>query len=302
VRSTMANGADGACTPLDNFTNDQLKERSRKARHLYSCLENASGETCSPYELHVTPAVLSYLDLVAKEADLEFALRDQPNQLRRLNEEFSAFKNSRPRFSPDAPASFLPVLNATTTFQDEIRRTKDIATEAPKLLEEIRTKLAALSSQEINSYMGILKVSDFDPLRPPLPHLKPEVAKARLDQFYITVTNWHNRQPKTKRGIAFSTDSLMELAIECDRNRFTPDLQYLPESVWGPIDKWNHMRAGEPVLKFKDLIERFQEKEVPAPDVWVKDEASEDVRDLQPFQDFVSSTAKRLTRKQKRGQ
>lgn len=241
----MADGADGACTPLDDFTNDQLKERSRKARHLHSCLENASDETCSPYELHVLPAVLSYLDLVAEEADLEFALRNQPNQSRRLNEEFTAFKKSRPRFSPNDPTSFLPILNATVRFQDEIRRTRDIATEAPKLLEEIRTKLDSISSQEVNSCMDVLGVSATDPLRPPMPHLQTEVAKSKLNQFYITLTIWHKRQPKTKRGIAFSTDSLMDLADECDRNQFKPNSQYIPDSVWIPIDKWNHMRAGD---------------------------------------------------------
>jgi hypothetical protein len=95
----MDDGTNGAGTPFDNFTNDELIARSCKARDLYSRLEDAlSCAILPPYELHVIPGVLIYLDPIAQEviaANIK-ALIEQLEQVR--SETLTAYLSAMFRF------------------------------------------------------------------------------------------------------------------------------------------------------------------------------------------------------------
>ena len=295
MRSTMANGADGACTPLDDFTDDQVAVRGRKARDLRNRLDDTPEETWSAYQSHILPEVLGYLDRIAQEAEFELTLRDQPFKLSRLHQEFSTHKKSE--VSPiDDPGMKLFMIKGVYIL-DEIKRTEAIPTEVPKSLAEIRTKLAAISSQEINSYMDSLGVHKLDPLRPPHPAsandeicVQPKQA-ARDHDFRVFVGDWRNKQQSP-----ISDDKLLELANQCDDEGFPPIPPFINKTIYKQIKKWNDTYPEKEIKKFVHLIVHFRKME-PDGSKRPPRKRNEPVFDLQPFRSFLSYTAKRLSRK-----
>lgn len=257
MRSTMADGADGAATPLDNLTNDQLTQRSLAARGLHSCLEDKTPETWTAYQSYVLPKVKNYLDLIAQEADLTFEVRNSQDALAGLRNQQSVLVN--------APPSGKKYWDERLDLKLAIHHKELRIVGAPKALEAIRTKLAAISAQEINSHMSALEVPEGDPLRPPMRNLPPASAERtdskrlppRAQEFRdVIAKEWKKRRKGLGRKRT-SVDAMKAIAKACDDRKVKPISPFIEPALEEQIHKWNVTHDQLRRIKtFQDIVKQ----------------------------------------------
>lgn len=263
MRSTMADGADGARTPLDDFTLTQLNERFRKATDLHSRIKCQPPDTCSAYQSHVTPDVLRYLDLIAREARLQFLLLNRDDELVSNRNRLLAIEPS-----PSAGLDLRSYFDEFESTRDDVERVQEFLFKIPESLERIRIELAAISAREINSYMNALGVSEDDPLRPHLPNASPTRAEPtdskrlspKAQEFRELVAKEWRKQRKGLRGKRTPPTVTLAIAQELDKPRkFKPVTPYIELTLENQIKIWNATYPERKIITFEDMVNRSTE-------------------------------------------
>jgi hypothetical protein len=283
----MADGANGARTPLDDFTLDQLKGRFRKATDLHSRMKCQSSETCSAYQSHVIPDVLRYLDLTAQEAKLEFLLRNRDNEMMWQRNRLLAIEPST-----STGLDLRSYFDEFESTRADVEHVRSFLFQIPKSLEKIRIELAAISAQEINSHMDALGVSEGDPLRPPLRSQSPTRAELtdskrlspKVQEFRELVAREWKKRRKGLGGKRTPVPAIRAIARECDENKFKPVPPFIEPTLERQIHKWNTAFPKRKIVTFEDMVERSIE---PQPRF-----------KLGVFRKFLGNTASSFTQKQ----
>jgi hypothetical protein len=288
----MANGADGACAPLDNFTDDQLLARLGKARDLRQRFIDQSPEACSPYEQHAAHEVSGYLLIIANEAVHEINIRSLPAEIKTLGEELSALEEP-PSASPPHSEESYEHKRERWRLSFFINQKELSLAESRKSICGLRKKLAAISSQEINSYMDVVGISKLEPLRPTMPELcagaNPLTKETKVagKAFRRFAAEWWSIQRKNYGSDRVPVEEFKEFAKECNKRRFKPNSAILPGTVWKQVKRWNKEHKNDQVDTFTDMIERFSMKR-----------GSGDPYTLGPLRTFLWTNLNRLSKDQ----